>query len=100
MAKVVDNREVTEAKIASIVITPNVVKSETVDDKKVVTYRNRIVVRYSLQDEYGHLEYKNVTHHGSETVEELDDVEIAERFGIKEEIKADVLLLSNVNIDS
>ncbi len=100
MAKYVDNREVTGAVIASIVITPNIVKSETVDGKKVITYQNRIVVRYSLQDEYGHLEYKNVTHYGSETVEELDDVEIAERFGIKEDIKADVLLLSNVNIDS
>ncbi len=100
MAKVIDNREVTEAVIASIVITPNIEKTETVDDKKVITFRNRIVVRYSLQDEYGHLEYKNMTHHGSETVEELDDAEIAERFGIKEDVKADVLLLSNVDIDS
>ena len=100
MAKVVDNREVTEVVIASIVITPNIEKTEIINDKKVITYRNRIVVRYSLQDEYGHLEYKNVTHHGSETAEELDDAEIAERFGIKEEVKADVLLLSNVGIDS
>ncbi len=100
MAKVVDSREVTGAVIGNIIITPNIEKSETVDGKKVITFRNRIVVRYSLQDEYGHLEYKNVTHHGSETVEELDDVEIAERFGIKSSVKADVLLLSNVNIDS
>ncbi|MCK5615362.1 hypothetical protein KAR91_76570 [Candidatus Pacearchaeota archaeon] len=97
---VIDSREVTDATIASIVITPNIESRKIVADEEVITYHNRIVVRYSLQDEFGHLEYKNATHQDAETDKKLTDKEVALRFGIKEDVKADVLLLSDKDIDN
>ena len=96
----VDDREVTEAVIASIVITPNIEKREIVDDKEVITYHTRIVIRYSLQDEFGHLEYKNVTHLSPETSKPLDETELFAFMGAgRKDVKTDKIDLSGVDID-
>ncbi len=106
MAKVVDNREETEVVIATIIITPNKVDKSLEDDGEgskiwVITYHTRMVIRYSLQGPDGHLDYKNVLHTSSYTSEPLTEEEVLVYVGgCKPDIKADVLLLSNVDIDS
>ena len=62
MAKVVDNREVTKAVMVSIVISPNKIDQNVVDNKIVNTYFSTMNVRYSLQGLDGHLDYKNMVH--------------------------------------
>ena len=102
---VIDNREVTNAEMASIVITPNKVKKDLTDDGKgviteVVEYYSTMVIRYSLQDSNGHLEYKNVTHTSPYTSEPLDDTGIfAFAGGGRPSVKEDKMVLSDVDID-
>ena len=97
---VIDSREVTKAVVVSIVISPNKVKKEIIDGKEVITYFTTMNVRYSLQDANMHLEYKNVPHTSTHTSKPLDETELFAFIGSgRPDIKADILLLSNVDID-
>lgn len=101
MGKPVDSRVVEYAMDMRIVIYPNVMYTEVVDETQVTKYKHNFVITYEFKDEDGNKIGAEAREHSIEIGESMDDV--AKKItkivaNLKPFIRADKLELSGYDI--